>query len=388
MQPLVVIGTGLAGYNLLKEFRKLNTEKEVVMITADDGTNYSKPMLSTGFTKQKTADELAMHSAQEMALQHNATVHTFSDVKSIDRAQKRISVGKEGETFIIQYSDLVLAQGAEVFEPLVSGDGQRLIYTVNDLLDYGRFREALGGKKKVLIVGGGLIGCEFANDLANGGFQVELVEPVGRVLPSFLPEAGSQAVAAGLSELGVQFYFGPTVDVVDLHEEGVRATLSNGQQVDADLVLSAVGLRPRIALAQAAGLEVGRGVSVDRQLRSLSDEHIYALGDCAQVDGRVLLYVLPLMASARALAKTLAGAPTDVSYGVMPVTIKTPACPVVVSLPPLGADGEWHTEVAEGADTQSVFLDARGEALGYALTGATQIKQKMALNKTVPSIMV
>ncbi len=83
------------------------------------------------------------------------------------------------------------------------------VFSVNDLMDYGRFRQALDGKKSVTILGGGLIGCEFANDLSNGGFQVSLVEPLGRCLPMLLPEAASAAVGRGLESLGVEFHFGP-----------------------------------------------------------------------------------------------------------------------------------------------------------------------------------
>ncbi len=99
----------------------------------------------------------------------------------------------------------------------------------------------------------------------------------------------------------------------------------------------------------------------------------------------MLLYVLPLMASARALAKTLAGEATDVSYGVMPVTVKTPVVPVVVSPPAPGVSGMWQTE-CDGADVQAEFRNENGELLGYALTGA-RVMNKVALNKELPAIL-
>lgn len=383
MNPLVIIGTGLAGYNLAKEFRKLDAERPLIIITRDDGRNYSKPMLSTGFTKGKGADELAMNSLEQMREQLKADIRTGVSVNAIDRVAKTIQV--EGE--IIAYGDLVLAIGADVFRPALGGDGIERVFSVNDLQDYGSFRNVVAGKKKIIIIGGGLIGCEFANDLSNGGFQVEVVEPVGRVLPALLPERASEAVANGLASLGVKFHFGHSVKGVWEDGEGVSVELSNGERVSGDLVLSAIGLRPRTQLALNAGLKVERGIAVDRFLRT-SDANIYALGDAAEVDGKVLLYVLPLMAAARALAKTLAGEPTQVQYPAMPVQIKTPVCPVVVSPVIPGTPGNWEIE-AEGNDVKAVFKSPEGQVLGFALTGAPAGSGavKMELTKQLPPIL-
>lgn len=383
MNPIVIIGTGLAGYNLAKEIRKLDAGRPLLLLTSDDGRSYSKPMLSTGYTKNKDADGLAMASVEQMRESLKAEVRTSVRVNAIDRVAKTIQV--EGE--VIAYEALVLALGADVFRPDLGGDGGARVLAVNDLDDYARFRAAASGKKKVVIIGGGLIGCEFANDLSNGGYQVDVVEPVGRVLPSLLPERASAAVANGLEGLGVTFHFGHSVKGVWTSGDGVDVELSNGERLHGDLVLSAIGLRPRVSLAQEAGLEVGRGVKVDRYLRS-SDASIYALGDCAEVDGKVLLYVLPLMAAARALAKTLTGTDTAVQYPAMPVQIKTPACPVIVSPVAPGTEGAWDIE-AEGNDVKAVFRAPDGTVLGFALTGARAANpaEKTELTKLLPAIL-
>lgn len=380
MDPIIVIGTGLAGFNLVKELRKLDKTTPVLMLTSDDGRNYSKPMLSNGFAKQKDADALAMATAAQTAEQLAAEIRTGVTVSAIDPAHQHITV--DGDT--LRYSKLVLALGADVFRPPMTGDGLDLVYTVNDLMDYARFGKAVTGKKKVLIIGGGLIGCEFANDLLAGGFSVELVEPLGRCLPTLLPAPASRAVQQGLEEAGVRFHFGAFAQTCNRQGDGVVVGLSDGSQVQTDIVLQAVGLRPRIALAQAAGLAVNRGIVVDRLLQT-SAAHIYALGDCAEVEGLVLPYILPLMAASRALAKTLAGDATPVSYGVMPVTIKTPACPTVVCPPAPGSEGEWHCE-GEGLHRKCLFQAADGTLLGYALTGDA-CAEKQALNKVLPALL-
>jgi rubredoxin---NAD+ reductase len=381
MDPIIVIGTGLAGFNLVKELRKLDKTTPVVMLTSDDGRNYSKPMLSNGFAKQKDADALAMASAEQTAAQLDAEIRTGVTVNHIDTASKSLTVGAD----TLHYSKLVLALGADVFRPPMSGDALDEVYTVNDLMDYARFGKAAAGKKKVLIIGGGLIGCEFANDLLAGGFEVELVEPMGRCLPTLLPEPASRAVQQGLEAAGVRFHFGPFASSCNRRGEGVVVGLSDGSEVTADIVLQAVGLRPRIALASAAGITVNRGIVVDRLLQT-SAADVYALGDCAEVEGLVLPYILPLMSASRALAKTLAGEPTPVSYGVMPVTIKTPACPTVVCPPAPGAEGEWQCD-GEGLNIKALFRGKDGALLGYALTGDA-CSEKQALNKELPPLLL
>jgi len=382
--PVVILGTGLAGYGLAKEFRKHDSETPLILITSDDGRAYSKPMLSTGYTKDTSADDLAQLDAGSMAKQLKASVWTMTRVSDIDTAQQVIRVG-DAKT-AIHYGKLVLALGAQTIQPPIAGDGLELVYSVNDLLDYDDFRTAMTKNKvrKVCIIGGGLIGCEFTNDLLNGGFEVEAVDPLGYCLPTLLPEAAGKAVQAALEEKGAKFHFGPLVTAVNRAEQGVVVSLNNGETIAADLVVSAVGVRPRVDLAKAAGIEVKRGIVTNRLLET-SAANVYALGDCAEVAGHVLVYVAPLVAASRALGKTLAGEPTEVVYPPMPVTIKTPACPVVVAPPAAGAAGEWQIE-ADGVNVRAEFRNSDGELLGFALTGDAT-KAKIELQKALPAIL-
>jgi len=377
--PVVIVGTGLAGYSLAREFRKLDQATPLVLITADDGHSYSKPMLSTGFTKGKTARELSMADPVAMADQLKAVIRTFTKVTGIDTDRRCLQLGDEE----LAYSKLVLAWGADVIRPAIAGTGIDQVHSINDLLDYERFREALHGGKRVVIMGAGLIGCEFANDLRNGGYEVDVVALCDTALPGLLPAEAGNAVVRGLEMEGVRFHFGTTVDRVDRVDSGVRVVLGNGEVLEADLVVSAIGLKPRIELAQKAGLQVNLGIQVNRALETSAPD-VYALGDCAEVDGHVLLYVLPLMACARALAKTLAGERTEVKYGAMPVVIKTPACPVVVAPAPVGAEGQWVVE-GEGVDIRALFRAPDGRLLGFALTGS-HIQEKQELARELPPI--
>ena len=378
--PVVIVGTGLAGYNLAREFRKLDSETPLLLITADDGRSYSKPMLSTGFGKNKEADGLSMATPQAMAEQLKAQVRTHTRISGIDPGHKQLWIGEEA----VPYRDLILAWGAQTVQVPVEGDAQDAIFPINDLEDYARFRAAAAGKRRVLILGAGLIGCEFANDLIAGGYEVDLVAPCEQVMPTLLHPAAAAAVQSGLESLGARFHLGPVLTRLQRTDAGLDAHLSDGSVVQCDVVVSAIGLRPRIDMAAAAGIKVNRGVEVDRQLQT-SHPNIYALGDCAEVDGLNLLYVMPLMSCARALAQTLAGNPTTVSYGAMPITVKTPVCPLVVSPVPRGRDGVWTVE-GQGANIKALCRDADGKLLGYALTGEA-VREKLALNKELPALL-
>lgn len=377
--PIVVIGTGLSGYSLAREIRKQDKQSPVLMITADDGFSYSKPMLSTGFTKGKAADELAQATSGGMVEQFNIELRTHTTVTAIDTDAHELHIGDER----LRYSKLVLAWGADVIRLDIPGDGHEHVHSINDLMDYRAFRKSLAGKKRVAIMGAGLIGCEFANDLRNGDYEVDVIAPSDTVMPGLLPAEAANAVVDGLTEAGVAFHLETVVERISKHGTGVQLALANGETVDADIVISAVGLRPRVELAKAAGLEVNRGIAVNRALETSADD-VYALGDCAEVDGHVLLYVLPLMACARALAKTLLGERTEVKYGTMPVMVKTPCCPTAVCPPPAAAEGAWEIE-RTGNSVRALFKGDDGEILGFAVTGDYAL-EKQVLAKAVPPI--
>ncbi|UZE95679.1 NAD(P)/FAD-dependent oxidoreductase [Alkalimarinus alittae] len=377
--PIVIIGTGLSGYSLAREVRKLDKNVPLLLLTADDGHSYSKPMLSTGFTKEKTPEQLSMADPGKMAEQLSLEVRTFTAVTGIDAPRHIVRIGDEE----LKYSKLVIAWGANIVKLDIPGSGTDKVFAINDLADYRLFRESLNEKKRILIMGAGLIGCEFANDLKIGGYDVDVVAPSDTALPSLLPTAAGESVAEGLANVGVRFHFGRVVTQVDALGKGVVATLDDGSTIETDVVISAVGLKPRTALAKNSGLQVNNGIVVNRTLET-SEMDVFALGDCAEVDGQVLLYVLPLMACARALAKTLTGTPTDVSYGVMPIMTKTPACPAVVLPPRPDSEGQWLIE-RNGSHVKALFNDHNGSLQGFALTGDFTA-EKQALSKLVPGI--
>jgi rubredoxin---NAD+ reductase len=138
-----------------------------------------------------------------------------------------------------------------------------------------------------------------------------------------------------------------------------------------------VGLRPATELAQTAGLRINRGIIADPYLQTSAPD-IYTLGDCAEICGLVLPFVQPILHAARALAKTLAGEATALHYPVMPVVVKTPACPAVVCPPPQGVQGQWQESVSTGG-VRALFRGEDGGLLGFALTGMETVKEQTML---------
>jgi rubredoxin-NAD+ reductase len=375
--PVVIVGTGLAGWNTAREFRRHDKDTPLVVLSRDGAGFYSKPMLSNALAGNKSAAALLMKPADRMAAEVGATVLAQAEVASIDTAARTLALA-DGRTQ--PWRDLVLALGADPVRLPLAGDAADTVLSVNDLDDYARFAAALDGVRSVALLGGGLIGCEFANDLLARGIRPVVLDVAERPLARLLPEAGSAFLRARLEAAGVGLRMGVSVQCVDVApgaDGRLRLTLSDGSTLGADLVLSAIGLAPRTALARAAGLAVNRGIVVDRQLAT-SAPHVHAVGDCAEVDGLNLPYVMPLMAQARALGATLAGTPTPVAYPAMPVTVKTPACPTVVCPPLPGAAGTWQV-TGDAAGCEAVFRASDGRALGFALLGqATARKQALA----------
>lgn len=377
---IVIIGSGLAGYTVIREIRKLNKEIPITLVTKEPGYFYSKPMLSTALASKKEAAQLISTPADGMATQLELNILSEADVTAIDSTKQVIQTSK-GE---IPYYKLVLALGADQIRLPLQGNAANEVLTVNDLEDYAKFRSAIANKKKIAILGAGLIGCEFANDLVLGGYEVDVIDLAPQALGRLIPEAAATDLQNKLSDAGVHWHFSTTVQTIDRANEQLHITLANGTVIVSDVVLSAVGLKPRLDLAKASGIATGVGIQVNRELET-NVPHIYALGDCAEVEGLVLPYVMPIMQAARALAVTLTGQRTALTYPAMPVMVKTPALATIVSPPAKGAAGQWKTNSVEGG-LEARFESADGELLGFVLMGSATA-QRGALTKELPAIL-
>lgn len=379
-QPIIIIGSGLAGYLFAKEFRKLDTSTPLEIITANDGTFYSKPLLSTALTNKKSADELVISTARDVASQLQAVIHTHSPVESVDVVAQTITTSNKK----IAYQKLILACGSYPVPPVLQGSAVSDVHAVNDLTAYGKFRHWIRDKKNIIVIGAGLVGCEFTNDLVNGGYHVEVIAKEPYPLAKFVPEPIGRALQQALAEKGVQWHLQQVAcEVNHRYSENYEIRTANGKTLTAEGVFAAIGIRARCDLAKSINLDCKNGIMVDRYLKT-QIENIYALGDCAEVAGEIRQYVAPLMKCVRSLANHFAGDKKPVHYPPMPIVLKTTTCAIVAYPPPQSIQGEWQY-TGEGNSRRAVFYDNQEKLRGFALFGNC-VKERMLLTKQLPCV--
>lgn len=349
---IIIIGSGLAGYTLVREIRKLNTSVPVAVITQDLGHYYSKPQLSTALSHQKSADQLILIRAEKFAAQFNIQLFPQTFIQNLDDLSQIIPGYTEYPNIKI-----ILAVGAKPIMLPSFKKSLAPIYHINNLEDYTNFRKILDWEtspKKITIIGAGLVGCEFANDFINTGYDINIVAPDTYPLAKLIPEAIGTELRHALAQKGVNWQLTQFFDA---------------ERLDANnIILSAIGLAPETKLAQQAGIKIQQGIVTNQYLQT-NIPHIYALGDCAEINGKLMPYVAPLALGARALAKTLLGHPTSVSYPPLPIFIKTSHYPIVVLPPALFESGEWQIE-RDLTAVRALFYNPDKQLKGFALGGS------------------
>ncbi len=362
---IVVVGSGLAGFGVLRELRKLSPEAKLTLVTLEDGHFYSKPALSTALAKGKVADTLVTSNAEKMALQLKLDARTGRQAEAIDRTGKALlTTGGP-----VPYDALVLATGALPVRPPIEGEAAHRAIAVNQLDHYDRFRRELPEGARVLIMGSGLVGTEFANDLITTGYKPVVVDMLPLPLAQLVPPQVGEKVRDALSAEGVEWHLGRKITAIHYKSDspGYVARLDDGAQIEADLVLSAVGLRPNVKLAAEAGLDIGLGIKVN-EFGQTSDPHIFAIGDCAEYQHGLSAYVTPIMAAARGIAPSALGTPTEIRFPPLSVQVKTTLLPINLLPPPRNANGEWRCLEDDAQGSKHVFVDTGGIVRGYVLT--------------------
>lgn len=360
--PIVIVGSGHSGYQVAAALRKQSSTVAITVFTADDGALYSKPALSNAFSMGKSAADLKNEAALEWEQRLNIRVYPHTRVEKIDADNRTVitSIGR------YEYERLVLATGASAIEIPIAGDASEVL-SVNDLHDYAQLRAKLDSKKRVAILGDGLIGCEFANDLSAKGYEVSVIGlgqwPMCRLIPQVVGETLQQKLAA----LGVSWFLEDSISRIEVNDTGSLLYLNSGQLIEVDVVLSAVGLVPNVVLAEQAGLEVERGIKVN-DYGQTSRPTIFALGDCAQTPQGWQPYIAPINQMLPALVNSLLGKKTNAKFSPNPVIVKTPVMPLSVFPAPPMAQGQWHIK-KQGDELVAVFNGANGQVLGFALLG-------------------
>jgi 3-phenylpropionate/trans-cinnamate dioxygenase ferredoxin reductase subunit len=275
---VVVVGGGLAGAKTVEALREQGYDGAVTLLAAEDELPYERPPLSKGYLAGEAAfDDAVVHPEQWYA-DHGVDLRRGTEATALHLREREVETADGTRT---PYSALVLATGAEPRRLPLPGADTAL--TLRTRADADRLRETFGAGRRLAVVGAGWIGLEAAAAARGAGTEVTVLEAAELPLLGVLgPELG--AVFAQLHrDHGVDLRLGARIARLD--EDGVR--LADGSLIEADAVLLGVGVTPRTALAEAAGLAVDNGVLVDAALRS-SDPHVFAVGDIAHQDHPVL----------------------------------------------------------------------------------------------------
>ncbi|MFB6555817.1 MULTISPECIES: NAD(P)/FAD-dependent oxidoreductase [unclassified Streptomyces] len=303
---VVVIGAGLAGVTLARRLGELGTP--ALLVGDEEHRPYNRVLLAEVLAGRYSPEVIALPAPAGLLR---------GRVTGIDRAGRTVRCA---DGAVIAYDHLVLATGSNAVLPPLRGlftpdrelpEGVHAFRTMDDCLGLSK---AVRHGVRAVVIGGGLLGVSAARALAVRGAQVVLAQQSERLMERQLDPAASALVRRHLEDLGVEVHTECRVRDVRSVGGAVRSVeMADGYALGADLVVLACGVRPRVGLARAAGLEVAKGVVVDDELRT-SDPHIHAVGDCAQHAGRVYGLAAPALEQAGALAELLAGDDTAARY--------------------------------------------------------------------------
>ncbi|MFJ4198591.1 NAD(P)/FAD-dependent oxidoreductase [Streptomyces sviceus] len=344
---VVVIGAGLAGVRLARRLGELGTP--VTLIGEEEHRPYNRVLLAEVLAGRYTPDVIALPAPAAL---------TRARVTGIDRGARTVEYADGSK---IAYDTLVLATGSNPVLPPLRGlftpdhvlpEGVHAFRTMDDCLGLS---EAVRPGVKAVVIGGGLLGVSAARALAQRGAQVILAQQSERLMERQLDPSASKLVRRHLGDLGVEVHTDLRVRDVRCVGGAVRSVeMADGYALDAEIVVLACGVHPRVGLAQTAGLEVRKGIVVDDELRT-SDPHIHAIGDCAQHDGNVYGLATPALEQADVLAELLAGRTNARYTGTRSLTRLTLAGQTAFDLAAFG-----ETEALPGDDVVQLADATRG----------------------------
>jgi len=311
---VVIIGSGIAGVSFAEKYRQLSETAEITLVSRENEGYYSRPLLSRGFSKGDIEQSIILKTFDAL---RTANIHVISgaEITAINRNNKTIAVSGACQEKSIAYDKLILAPGSSAFIPPPFVPYKELFFCLNSLVDLKalrKFRQPLLNQNRQphwAIIGGGLIGCEVASDLAVAGDNVTLFHAMDRLMERQLVVEDSVLLLDVLQNAGVKVLLNQAVQGFSKHEE--KFCVKTDVTAEFDALIVACGFKPRTELAEQAGLETGRGIKVNPYLQT-SDTDIYALGDAAELpNGKLYAFILPIRSQAFWLAGFIAGKETN-----------------------------------------------------------------------------
>jgi nitrite reductase (NADH) large subunit len=303
-QKLVMVGNGMAGVRTLEELLKLDPDLyDITVFGAEPWPNYNRILLSPVLTGEHTLQDIVLNDVQWYA-DHGIRLLLNRTVTHINRARRQVQA-QDGT--VAPYDKLLLATGSTPVVLPIPGKDLQGVITFRDIQDVNRMIEAAASHRRAVVIGGGLLGLEAANGLAARGMSVSVVHLAETLLERQLDATAGALLRQNLEARGLTFLMPrQTAAILGDPSGRVRAVrFADGEEVDADLVVMAVGIRPNAALAEAAGLHVNRGVVVSDTMQTY-DPRIYAVGECVSHRGIAYGLVAPLFEQAKVAANHLA----------------------------------------------------------------------------------
>ncbi|MHD0396893.1 nitrite reductase large subunit NirB [Staphylococcus simulans] len=304
---LVMIGNGMAGVRTIEEILERDSEKyDITIIGKEPYPNYNRIMLSNILQKKMSVDETIMNPYSWYE-ENGISLITGERATRVNREQKLVETESGQE---IPYDICIFATGSNAFVLPIPGHELPSVIGWRTIEDTERMIEIAQTKKEAIVIGGGLLGLECARGLLDQGMNVTVVHLAEWLMEMQLDRQAGEMLREDLEKQGMRFELGANTKEImgDNDVEGIR--LADGRELPADLVVMAVGIRPFVQEAKDSGLEVERGIVVDDFMRT-SDENIYAVGECAQHNGRVYGLVAPLYEQGKVLADYLTDRDTE-----------------------------------------------------------------------------
>ena len=305
-EKLVVIGNGMAGMRTVEELLKLDpTRYDITVFGAEPHGNYDRIMLSSVLAGEKAVADIVINS-RAWYDDNGITLHA-GDAAAAINTKARTVTSQAGVT--VPFDRLLLATGSKPIVPPIPGLNLPGVCAFRDLRDVDTMIAAAETYQRAVVIGGGLLGLEAAWGLKRRGMAVAVVHLMPTLMERQLDEPAGKLLQRDLTERGVAFFTNGQTEEVTGTDRVTGIKLADGREAPADLVVVAIGIRPEIDLARAAGLEVNRGIVVGDNLCT-SDPDIFAIGECAEHRGQVVGLVAPIWDMARVCAHHLAGGAT------------------------------------------------------------------------------
>jgi nitrite reductase (NADH) large subunit len=302
---LVMVGNGMAGVRTLEELLRIAPDLyEITVFGAEPHPNYNRILLSPVLAGEQTLDEIVLNPLSWYA-EHGITLHAGRKVVQIDRV-KRIVRADDGTE--APYDRLLLATGSHPFILPVPGKDLQGVIAYRDIADTQAMIDAATKYQHAVVIGGGLLGLEAANGLMRRGMQVTVVHIMPWLMERQLDDVAGGLLRQSLEERGIRFLMGAQTQELIPDKDGrvMAVRFKDGQEIPADLVVMAAGIRPNTDLAEAAGLHCQRGVVVNDTLQTITDPRIYSVGECAAHRGIAYGLVAPLFEQGKVCATHLA----------------------------------------------------------------------------------